>query len=196
MIAFSVIRHDVRRDMGITTLQYLVADTANTLCGASGYCSQDDICESLGISRQVVSRCVTEMLAMDPRLIDLDADGIRPTQAWKTMAYSSGGAKPVETDVMRLTVEVINRFNETCKSSYRAATYVPNIQAIIRRDPSVTLRQFDAVIQHKNIQWKDDDKMREYLRPGTLFGSAGKFLRYLDEARQYWKQREKFNQIN
>jgi hypothetical protein len=43
-----------------------------------------------------------------------------------------------------------------------------------------TLEDFKAVIDAKVSQWGDDEKMAEYLRPETLFGT--KFEGYLQNA--------------
>jgi uncharacterized phage protein (TIGR02220 family) len=46
---------------------------------------------------------------------------------------------------------------------------------------------FESVIKLKHKQWKDDPKMKPYIRPSTLFG-AEKFHEYLDEARKEYKK--------
>lgn len=44
-----------------------------------------------------------------------------------------------------------------------------------------TLEDCSLVAEHKKNQWGNDDKMRKYLRPATIF--SGKFETYADEAR-------------
>ena len=43
-----------------------------------------------------------------------------------------------------------------------------------------TVEDFRRVIDHKASEWMEDEKMREYLRPETLFGT--KFEGYLQAA--------------
>jgi len=195
MIAITLIRHDLRKSLGISTLQYMICDAVCIYQTSGVECTVENLSEDLGISRQTISKCITELLSSDPRLILSYGDVLTPTDSWKSAVYTTASPAKVETETMKLTSEVIKSLNEAYQSHFKASAWVGNIGAIVKRDPSIGIRQFEAVIQHKKIQWGDDEKMREYLKPSTLFGSPGKFLRYLDDARSYWKQRDKLNQL-
>jgi uncharacterized phage protein (TIGR02220 family) len=84
--------------------------------------------------------------------------------------------------------QVLELFNNVNGSAYRNNE---KIKAIIRNDPKVTYEQFASVIYHKKETWGNDPKMREYLRPATLFGSLNKFHNYLDDATNYWIKKTK-----
>jgi len=82
-------------------------------------------------------------------------------------------------EVCTQAVEYLNQKNGT---KYRASS--KKTQACVRarvRD-GFTLEDFKAVIDAKVSQWGEDEKMAEYLRPETLFGT--KFESYLQYAQR------------
>lgn len=89
-----------------------------------------------------------------------------------------------------LAVQVLDLFNEINGTQYRNND---KIKAIIRNQPKATFDQFASIIYHKKETWGNDPKMKEYLRPATLFGSVNKFNQYLDDATNYWIKKAKAN---
>lgn len=89
-----------------------------------------------------------------------------------------------------LAVEVLDLFNQVNGTQYRNDE---KIRAIIRNQPKATFDQFASIIYHKKETWGNDPKMKEYLRPATLFGSVNKFKTYLDDATNYWIKKAKAN---
>lgn len=87
-----------------------------------------------------------------------------------------------------LAQKVMDYFNEVNETHYKNAD---KIRAVIRQIPKVGFDQFQSVILHKKETWGKDIKMKDYLRPATLFGSKNKFLQYLDDATNYWIQKHK-----
>lgn len=87
-----------------------------------------------------------------------------------------------------LAQNVMDYFNEVNETHYKNAD---KIRAVIRQIPKVGFDQFQSVILHKKETWGRDIKMKDYLRPATLFGSKNKFLQYLDDATNYWIQKHK-----
>jgi uncharacterized phage protein (TIGR02220 family) len=87
-----------------------------------------------------------------------------------------------------LAQKVMDYFNEINDTHYRNAD---KIRSVIRQIPKVGFDQFQSVILHKKETWGKDIKMKDYLRPATLFGSKNKFLQYLDDATNYWIQKHK-----
>ena len=67
----------------------------------------------------------------------------------------------------------------TGKKDGNTAAVKKLIQA--RTKEGFALEDCSLVVQHKNDQWKGDDKMSQYIRPTTLFST--KFETYLDEAK-------------
>lgn len=87
-----------------------------------------------------------------------------------------------------LAQKVMDYFNEVNQTHYKNAD---KIRSVIRQIPKVGFDQFQSVILHKKETWGRDIKMKDYLRPATLFGSKNKFLQYLDDATNYWIQKHK-----
>ena len=87
-----------------------------------------------------------------------------------------------------LAQKVMDYFNEVNETHYKNAD---KIRAVIRQIPKVGFDQFQSLILHKKETWGKDIKMKDYLRPATLFGSKNKFLQYLDDATNYWIQKHK-----
>lgn len=87
-----------------------------------------------------------------------------------------------------LAQKVMDYFNEVNESHYKNAD---KIRSVIRQIPKVGFDQFQSVILHKKETWGKDIKMKDYIRPATLFGSKNKFLQYLDDATNYWIQKHK-----
>lgn len=87
-----------------------------------------------------------------------------------------------------LAQKVMDYFNEVNQTHYKNAD---KIRSVIRQIPKVGFDQFQSVILHKKETWGRDIKMKDYIRPATLFGSKNKFLQYLDDATNYWIQKHK-----
>jgi uncharacterized phage protein (TIGR02220 family) len=87
-----------------------------------------------------------------------------------------------------LSQKVLEFLNEQYGTQYKNAD---KIKSIIRSLPKVTFDQFASIIVHKKETWGTDPKMKEYLRPATLFGSKNKFETYLEDATHYWIKKQK-----
>ena len=75
--------------------------------------------------------------------------------------------------------ELLAFLNERAKRHFRAKD--PTLKPIMARlKEGYSVQECRAVIARKVRAWADDDKMREYLRPETLFGQT-KFAQYVGE---------------
>lgn len=133
-----------------------------------------------------------EMVVQAAILVRKEIDSLREELAM---------ARAVKVDPSRgrvdeLTKEVIDLFNRVNNKTYRHITYRENIRAILKANPKITIDHFSAVIQHKHDKWGQDPKMMDYNRPATLFQSARKFMAYLDDAIQYFREKETPSFIN
>lgn len=74
--------------------------------------------------------------------------------------------------------EVVSYLNEKVGTNYRSST--PKTQSLIRTRVSegFTVEDFKVVIDKKCAEWIGDERMEQYLRPETLFGT--KFEAYLN----------------
>jgi uncharacterized phage protein (TIGR02220 family) len=77
--------------------------------------------------------------------------------------------------------DIIKYLNKVVGSSFKATTKAHNAPIRARLSEGYTIDDLKAVIDHKAVEW-DDDKMKQYLRPSTLFG-ASKFDNYLSAAK-------------
>lgn len=78
------------------------------------------------------------------------------------------------------TEEVVNYLNQMTGKNFKATTDKTRKCINARLNEGFTVDDFKAVIDIKCAKWLKDDKMRDYLRPETLFGT--KFEGYLNEA--------------
>ena len=75
--------------------------------------------------------------------------------------------------------EIIEYLNEKTGRKYKH-TAIANQRVIkARMNEGYTLEEFKTVIDKKTVEWKNDVKMKKFLRPETLFGTN--FDRYLNE---------------
>ena len=78
------------------------------------------------------------------------------------------------------TDKAINLLNELVGTEYETET--PAYRKLARlRFQKYSYAQMELVIRYKVREWKDNDKMRGYLRPSTLFN--GSFAEYLEAAK-------------
>ena len=75
--------------------------------------------------------------------------------------------------------EIIDYLNEKTGRNYKHKAKINQRVIKARMNEGYTLEDFKTVIDKKSVEWNDDVKMKEYLRPETLFGT--KFDRYLNE---------------
>jgi len=75
-------------------------------------------------------------------------------------------------------IAILDYLNEKTGSNYKPVK--ANVSLIEARLNESTVDECRAVINAKVAAWQSDDKMREYLRPATLF-NATKFANYVGE---------------
>jgi len=79
-------------------------------------------------------------------------------------------------------IVVLDYLNKICGTSYKPTTKKTQQHINARLDEGFTVEDFIKVIDVKANDWLSDVKMKEYLRPETLFGT--KFESYLNKANQ------------
>lgn len=93
---------------------------------------------------------------------------------------SSGKPDPAPLNGLKAqAVEVLEFLNAKAGRAYRP--YDVNLKLIVARlKEGATVQDMKSVVAKKVREWTPDDKMREYLRPATLF-NATKFAQYVGE---------------
>lgn len=74
--------------------------------------------------------------------------------------------------------EIIEYLNSKAGTSFRPSSRDSQSHIRARMDEGFTLDDFKKVINGRCTAWKNDPRMKEYLRPSTLFGT--KFESYLN----------------
>lgn len=86
--------------------------------------------------------------------------------------------------------EVIDYLNQKAGTKYRATTAATKRLVGARLKEGFTVDDCKKVIDNKVADWLTDEKMKNYLRPNTLF-QASKFESYLNEVpKKSWQQQE------
>lgn len=86
--------------------------------------------------------------------------------------------------------EVIDYLNQKAGTKYRATTAATKRLVGARLKEGFTVDDCKKVIDNKVADWLNDQKMKNYLRPNTLF-QASKFESYLNEVpKKSWQQQE------
>ena len=75
--------------------------------------------------------------------------------------------------------EIVNYLNNLAGTNYRASSKKTRELIKARINEGYTLDDFRVVIEKKTREWINDNKMKAYLRPETLFGT--KFEGYLNQ---------------
>lgn len=75
--------------------------------------------------------------------------------------------------------EIVNHLNSMAGTNYRASSKKTRELIRARINEGYTLQDFQLVIDKKVREWINDNKMKVYLRPETLFGT--KFEGYLNQ---------------
>lgn len=94
----------------------------------------------------------------------------------KPIAYTINN---VNKDNKNIYSSVIDYLNEKAGTNYKPTSKKTQTLIKSRLNENFTLDDFQAVIDIKVDQWKNDSHMSKYLRPETLFGT--KFEAYLNE---------------
>lgn len=75
--------------------------------------------------------------------------------------------------------EVVDYLNNSAGTNYRASSKKTRELIKARINEGYTIEDFKVVIEKKTREWINDNKMKAYLRPETLFGT--KFEGYLNQ---------------
>lgn len=180
MIKHSCINHEARKALGISALGYLILDYYSQLADAE--CTSEpstaDIARDLGASESAVRIA----------LADLSERSLFDRGKVSVLFFRACLGEPVE--IKTSTDDVIGLFNEMNGTRYSSVTYDRDVRALLSRDPSLTIKHFRMVFDHKKETWASDPKMKDYNNPSTILRKSN-FFRYLDDARHYYMQKIK-----
>jgi uncharacterized phage protein (TIGR02220 family) len=182
----SVIDHSVRAKLNLTPVTYMVCHACAQLRPLMKGTGVIYLSELLGLSSGTISQSMKTLIEMG--LIEKLENGYYyPSNKW----YLAHEGEEVVTTTAHddLAKQVVQYFNEVNGTKYQLHSNIELVKKILKQNSKLTLDHFRSVIVHKKESWGDDDKMKEYNRPSTLF--SGKFLKYLDDANHYWLNKQK-----
>jgi len=182
----SIIDHSVREKLTLHPVAYMVCQACANLYPTMKGTGVGYLSEQLGLPAQTVSQSMKNLIEL--HLVEKKENGYYyPTMAWY-LAHQ-GEEVEVTDDKKDLASEVIRYFNEINETKYQIPANMELVFKILKNNPKLTIQHFKSVIVHKKETWGNDDKMKEYNRPSTIF--SGKFLKYLDDANHYWINKHK-----
>jgi len=173
----TVIDHQLRRNLGITCLTYIVLDSIRQGCK-----SASEISTHTGVPESTVQTAIDSAWQFISDDFTLTSD---------FMDAYNGGAIPekkkrdvVKNDFPSKVIELFNKINDT---KYKVETYHGHISKIQKKIGD-NIDKYHSVILHKNMTWGKDQNMSEYNRPSTIFRNPDRFVQYIDEATSYWNK--------
>lgn len=163
----TVIDHSIRTKLGISCDEYVFLDFIYT-SKKKTYSPVDF--NKLGFQLPVLKEIKKSILSKG--LIEVSGPEIKVTDVWK---------RYFTVDNTPLIESIIKFLNITSNSEYKANSK-KTIQVINARiADGFIYEDFVIVIKNRVDAWINDDEMKQYLRPETLFG--GKFEGYLQTAK-------------
>jgi len=131
--------------------------------------------------KELADEYTTKLLAKKTMDENPDSVGIKsgdsPVQRSKNKKKNK---KKNNKDIIRFQKKIINYFNKVTKQHRLYTCSETNKLINGRLDEGRTFKDFKHVIDTKTTQWFNDNKMRKFLRPSTLF-RQGNFEDYLNE---------------
>lgn len=174
----TVIDHQLRRQLSLTCLQYIVIDAIMQGCD-SAY----DISRQTGIAETTIKQTVESLWQFVTEDYTLTQDFMKAYQ---------GDVIPErkKKDIQRsdFPTKVIELFNEVNGTKYKPDTYYNQIVKI-QKKIGEDIDRYHSVILHKKLSWGQDQNMSDYNRPSTIFRSPERFVQYLDEATIFWNKK-------
>lgn len=182
----TLIDHSVRAKLNLHPVTYMVCHACAQLRPLMKGTGVLYLSELLGLNSGVVSQSMKTLIEYG--LIEKMENGFYyPSLNWY-LAHD-GEDVIVSSASDDIAKDVIAFFNDLNDTKYQLHNNIELVKKIIKASPKLTLDHFKSVIIHKKETWGDDDKMKDYNRPSTLFSS--KFLKYLDDANHYWINKQK-----
>lgn len=179
MLRHTVIDHILRRQLGLTCLQYIIIDAIIQGCD-----SPYDVSRETGVSESTIRQSIENLSQFITEDFTITKDFMN--------AYD-GGPIPErkKRDVQKndFPIRVIELFNDVNGTKYKPDTYYNQIVKIQKR-AGEDIDRYHSVILHKKLTWGQDQNMSDYNRPSTIFRSPDRFVQYLDEATIFWRKQQ------
>lgn len=189
----NTIDQHTRSKLGISSVHYLVMDVCAQYSNLMRKTSVRDIAMDLGLTERAVSTAMNDLCKTEPKLLDIHESGnLYPTKHWyQALIGENVTVTNAHTEMAKGIIEYFNQIND---ARYQIPNNAEMVKSILKSYPRLTTEHFKSVILHKRETWGRDEKMSTYNRPSTLFANSQKFMRYLDDATNYWTNKAKLDE--
>ena len=204
---YAIIPANVRYDNELTANAKLLYGEITALCNSKGFCwaTNEYFADLYGVSRTSISNWINALIKKGyitreliykeggkevlnrylrifegvPKEIGIPPQKILDTPPQKNFKDNNTYINNTNNNTNKDIVEILDYLNSKCGSKYKTTT--PKTQTLIkaRLKEKFTIADFKKVIDTKVQEWGNDEKMKKYLRPETLFGT--KFEGYLNQ---------------
>ena len=203
---YAIIPANVRYDNELTANAKLLYGEITALCNSKGFCwaTNDYFANLYGVSKTSISNWINALIKkgyITRELIYKEGSkeianrclkifegvpkkiGIPPQENFNTPPqknFKDNNTIYNNTIYIKDIVEIVDYLNLKCNTKYKASTSKTQSMIRARIKEKFTVADFKKVIDIKAAEWGNDEKMKKYLRPETLFGT--KFESYLNQA--------------
>ena len=88
--------------------------------------------------------------------------------------------QPLSEDINKFCAKVVRHLNDVLGTEYEVDDISPYVSILYKKGHNI-YQEYVDVIEDRAREWQPDNKMRQHLRPSTLFGK--KFHEYLQLTR-------------
>ena len=186
--------------MGISSIDFIVADFCRKYYSVpepeavSGHViqlTQNDISEAVGISAGMVASSIATLRTLSL----MEDESYHVTGQWFRLVEFCH--KDTASDLDMLWNAFYDFWNEKAevysfgKLGKRDGGNKKKFKDVVKRcDEDITIKQLELVLVYLAEVWAGDEKMVQYIRISTIFGSKQKFEKYLEDARTFVRLKE------
>lgn len=132
--------------------------------------------------KRVLRSCLAKSARQPSKICEADSQNLRERILDKVSSTEKDSMSEKKSEAFEQDIRaIIDHFNERCGTRYTYRNKAVNGMIRARLSEGFTVEDFKTVIDTKAAKWENDQKMRDYLRPKTLF-SATNFESYLNES--------------
>lgn len=198
---YAIIPANVRYNKNLTDGAKLLYGEITALCNEKGYCwaTNGYFSELYGVTKVTISRWIKSLIdhgyikselkykrgtkEIDNRYIQICNDPINKNDNTpinkNVKENNTKDLNNTSNNTLIPYVEIVTYLNDVAGKNYRSTTQKTKDLIKARWNEGFRLDDFKKVIDTKNEEWKNNEKMNKFIRPETLF--SPKFEGYLNQ---------------